>query len=149
MVKPTKIILSILLLFALLAVSGCTDSNVDDASSDAAVDTDVTESEDNTASEEVDAEETTTEEADADDVGAGEENVTETVSTNATLHECAACHADVVYTMEEMKTGIHKEAFTEGTSAMHVDKCKECHTIEDKCASCHELPEIMKAQVTS
>lgn len=146
MVITTKIILSILLLFALLAVSGCTgtDSNADDASSEAAAGTDAKESEDSTASEEVDVEEGTTEAAEPTG-----DDFEETVSTSATLNECNSCHPE--YTMDEMRTGIHEEAFEEGNSAIHADKCKECHDVKVDCASedCHALPEVMKAQVTS
>ncbi|MCK5661634.1 MAG: hypothetical protein KAH86_09750 [Methanosarcinales archaeon] len=145
MVKITKIILSILLLFALLAVSGCadTDSNADDASSEII---------ENTAMEEATTEESAVvEEVVVEETDAEEEDVEETVSTNATLHECTSCHDDEVYTMDEMRTGIHKEAFAEGNSAMHVDKCSECHNVKVDCASadCHALPEVMKAQVTT
>ena len=144
MVKATKIILSILLLFALLAVSGCTgtDGNADDASSEVSEDTAMEEA----ATEEsaVDEDETESEEAETT-----EEVVEESVSTNATLHECNSCHEDTVYTLDEMRAGIHKEAFEEDNSAMHVDTCANCHNVEVACASCHALPEAMKAQATT
>ena len=144
MVKTTKIILSILLLFALLAVSGCTgtDGNADDASSEVSEDTAMEEA----ATEEsaVDEDETESEEAETT-----EEVAAETISETTTLHECNSCHEP--YTMDEMRAGIHKEAFEEDNSAMHVDTCANCHNVEVACASadCHALPEVMKAQVTT
>ncbi len=146
MVKTTKIILSILLLFALLAVSGCTgtDGSADDASSEVAEDTAMEVAED-AAMEEAAIEESAADEEETESEEA--ETTEESVSTNATLHECDSCHA--AYTMDEMGAGIHKEAFSENNSVMHVAKCSECHNVEVDCASCHDLPEVMKAQVTT
>ncbi|NOZ59671.1 MAG: hypothetical protein GXO66_08900 [Euryarchaeota archaeon] len=53
---------------------------------------------------------------------------------------CDQCHD--APTMEDMRTGLHKQAFEKFEG--HKNFCQECHNVEKTCTQCHALPAVMQ-----
>ncbi len=65
-------------------------------------------------------------------------------ATQAALHgegTCDNCHD--APTLEDMRSGLHKQAF-EKQPSIHKPLCSNCHNVEQTCTKCHKLPEVMK-----
>ncbi|NOZ58199.1 MAG: hypothetical protein GXO66_01265 [Euryarchaeota archaeon] len=54
--------------------------------------------------------------------------------------KCDQCHD--APTMEDMRTGLHKQAFEKFEG--HKNFCQECHDVQKTCTQCHALPAVMQ-----